>query len=571
MAKKVVGDIAIQVGADISPLQKQMGKGSKIIKGFGGDTAAMSKKIAKAGAVVATTAVAMGAGLLAASKNAAAAAVEINNLSKVANAGTVEFQKMAAATSTVNINQEKLSDILKDVNDRVGDFVTTGGGPMKDFFEQIAPLVGVTADQFARLSGPEALQLYYDSLEKANLSQQEMTFFLEAMASDTTALIPLLRNGGAEIKRLGDEAQRSGRIIDDDLIQNGVELDRVIGDAADTISTSFNKALLENADQIANVAQVISETLIPAAGDLVTKIGEVVDAVTEGAGAVSDFFNLARGTTDSEGTYTNKDGIYTGPVDDGDGASSTSGTYILDADGNPVFDEPAAGGGGFTGNGGGSTSTLSEDDLEKLQESYETEAEIIDNKMATDLERLQEFRERKLGTEEEYNDLEARITKEHQDAMTRLDQEAMNSKLNVARSVFNGLSSLMQSENEKLFKIGKAAAIANAVVNTWQGVSRAIADYPYPYSLAVAAAVAAKGFATVSSIQSQTIGGGSTTGGGASGGGAVADAGGGQSQDGGNTLVNVSITGDNFSASGLRGLLESLNEHLEDGGRVRIV
>ena len=191
--------------------------------------------------------------------------------------------------------------------------------------------------------------------------------------------------------------------------------------------------------------------------------------------------------------------------------------------------------------------------------------------MATDLERLQEFRERKLGTEEEYNDLEARITKEHQDAMTRLDQEAMNSKLNVARSVFNGLSSLMQSENEKLFKIGKAAAIANAVVNTWQGVSRAIADYPYPYSLAVAAAVAAKGFATVSSIQSQTIGGGATTGGGASGGGAVADAGGGQSQDGGNTLVNVSITGDNFSASGLRGLLESLNEHLEDGGRVRIV
>jgi hypothetical protein len=37
---------------------------------------------------------------------------------------------------------------------------------MKDFFEQIAPKVNVTAAQFAKLSGPEALQLYVSSLEK---------------------------------------------------------------------------------------------------------------------------------------------------------------------------------------------------------------------------------------------------------------------------------------------------------------------------------------------------------------------------------------------------------------------
>ena len=168
--------------------------------------AATAAATALAGAVVAMT------------RSTVAAANEINQLSQVANATPEVFQRWSAASATVGIEQEKLADILKDVNDRVGDFLQTGGGPMADFFENIAPRVGVTADQFARLSGPEALQLYVSSLEKAGVSQQEMTFYLEAMASDTTRLIPLLQNGGAEMTRLGTQAQALGAVLDADAI-----------------------------------------------------------------------------------------------------------------------------------------------------------------------------------------------------------------------------------------------------------------------------------------------------------------------------------------------------------------
>ena len=54
----------------------------------------------------------------------------------------------------------------------------------------------MTAAQFRNLSGPQALQLYVSSLEKANLSQSQFTFFLEAIASDSSRLLPLLRDGG---------------------------------------------------------------------------------------------------------------------------------------------------------------------------------------------------------------------------------------------------------------------------------------------------------------------------------------------------------------------------------------
>ncbi|MGK4637789.1 phage tail tape measure protein [Pseudomonas aeruginosa] len=149
---------------------------------------------------------------------------EIANLASVANASTTEFQKYAAGAKLVGIEQEKLADIFKDVNDKVGDFLNTGGGALADFFENVAPKVGVTADQFRNLSGPQALGLYVSSLEKAKVSQSDMTFYLEAIASDATALLPLLRNNAEGFKTFGDAAQAAGAILDEKTIKSASEL-----------------------------------------------------------------------------------------------------------------------------------------------------------------------------------------------------------------------------------------------------------------------------------------------------------------------------------------------------------
>lgn len=171
------------------------------------------------GAAVATGVAVASAALAGLSVSAINTAAEIKNLSAVANATPTEFQGWAAGARTVGIEQEKLADILKDMNDRVGDFIATGGGPMADFFERIAPKVGVTADQFRKLSGPEALQLYVDSLEKANVNQQDFTFFMEAIAGDSTALIPLLKNGGKAMREYAARAEALGAVMSDDTVR----------------------------------------------------------------------------------------------------------------------------------------------------------------------------------------------------------------------------------------------------------------------------------------------------------------------------------------------------------------
>ena len=525
----VVGDIAVSVGADIGPLQKEMKKGTKSIKGFGKDFAAMGKKIAKVGAGIASAMALAGAGIIAAGKKASAAAKEIDNLSRVANAGAVEFQKMAVASKSVGIEQEKLSDILKDVNDRVGDFVTTGGGPMKDFFEQIAPAVGVTADQFARLSGPEALQLFYNSLEKANLNQQEMTFYMEAMASDATSLIPILRNGGLAIKQLGDEAERTGRILDQDMIDAGVELDKVLGDAADTIKQSFNVALLENADAIQELSVFISDTLIPVMGEVVGAIGEIVAAVTVGIGKLREFFGLTD-AIGSQGTQVDQYGNdwSEGPLSEG-GASGGMTGYV-DENGNWVeYGVPTGGskGGGFSGrgskggvgskrSGGGSgRGGLDGDDLERFKQQFATEQELIQANYEKQMEQLREFRQTKLDTEAEYNALEAQIKADHEQSLSDLETKERAARLQAYGQAFGDMASLMQTNSKKMFAIGKAAATAEAVVSGYQAAvdawQKGMKIGGPPVAAAFTAASLAKTGALISGIQSQQFGGGASS------------------------------------------------------------
>lgn len=172
----------------------------------------------------------------------AMAAKEIQNLANLTGLSTTEFQRYAAAAATVGIEQDKLSDIFKDTNDKVGDFLATGGGELQNFFEQIAPKVGVTAEQFRKLNSADALQLYVSSLQKANVSQAQMTFYMEAIADEATALVPLLADGGRKFKELGDEAQATGMILDDQTIASAKEFNSqltVLGQYANAAKTAL--------------------------------------------------------------------------------------------------------------------------------------------------------------------------------------------------------------------------------------------------------------------------------------------------------------------------------------------
>lgn len=190
-----IANLSIGLSADSARLKKDLDKAKHHSKKW---ASGQKKQFASVAASVKLIGVAVaGISFGAFIRGAIQTSKELKVMSNLTGESAAELQRVAPSLERAGISLEKYSDILKDVNDKSHDFLQTGGGPMRDFFEQIAPKVGITADAFKGLSGKDALGLYVKSLEDANLSQEQMTFYMEAIASDSTMLLPLLRNNAA--------------------------------------------------------------------------------------------------------------------------------------------------------------------------------------------------------------------------------------------------------------------------------------------------------------------------------------------------------------------------------------
>lgn len=282
MASRSLGTLTLNLVAEIGgftgPLEKARRTSEKQMRQLERD----AQEAATGIATIATASAAAAAGIVGFTGYMAQGAKDLKNQAQLANASVEEFQRYAYASKSVGVEQGKLGDILKDVNDRVGDFMSTGGGEMKDFFEKVAPKVGVTADEFARLSGPQALQLYYDTLQKAGLSQQQMTFYMESMADETTALIPLLKDGGAGFAEMAAEAEALGIVLSEQQIESLDDLadqyDRVTGimkSAGTVAAAELAPALSGVVDELIEIAKAFKDGDYDEQVELLTRIGTI--------------------------------------------------------------------------------------------------------------------------------------------------------------------------------------------------------------------------------------------------------------------------------------------------------
>lgn len=289
MASRSLGTLTLDVIAQVGGFVAGMDKAERSSAKWRKEVEKSAKAVGTAvGAGVATAVTAFTTMMVSAVNSAS----EISNLAAVANVSVTDFQKMAVGAKTVGIEQDKLSDILKDVNDKVGDFLNTGGGGMADFFEQIAPKVGVTADQFRNLSGSQALGLYVSSLEKAGVSQSEMTFYLEAIASDATALLPLLRNNAEGFKTYGDAAEAAGAIMDETTILAAKQFSNeltVLGTYLGAVKTTLAAEFMPVLAQLSK--DLVSTT--KDAGGLKSQVGSLADSMVETVAVIA---SLADGT-----------------------------------------------------------------------------------------------------------------------------------------------------------------------------------------------------------------------------------------------------------------------------------
>jgi hypothetical protein len=144
---------------------------------------------------------------------------------------------------------------------------------------------------------------------------------------------------------------------------------------------------------------------------------------------------------------------------------------------------------------------------------------------------------------------------------------------------FSNIATLQNSENRKAFEIGKAAAIAEAGVNTFLAATKAyqsLAGIPIVgpgLGAAAAAAAIAAGVANINKIKQTQFGGGASAGASAPAApGGTAEAGGGGGGGGGGVTqtnqINLSLSGSRFTQNDIRDLIADLNEGLADNNQL---
>lgn len=153
---------------------------------------------------------------------------------------------------------------------------------------------------------------------------------------------------------------------------------------------------------------------------------------------------------------------------------------------------------------GGTTSELAKNlQAERdLRHAYALESADLEDKLRTD----------DLAKQQVYLAAKAELDRQYAERSQAIESSRQQLILVSSSNFFGGLAQLQHSSNSKMATIGKAAAVAQAVINTYQSATAsyaALAAIPYigpALGAAAAAAAIAAGLANVAQIRSQPAG-----------------------------------------------------------------
>ena len=223
---------------------------------------------------------------------------------------------------------------------------------------------------------------------------------------------------------------------------------------------------------------------------------------------------------------------------------------------------------------GGAQSNPLIGELEQLEQSLMTQEEMQIASFDRQQETLRSALEQKLLTKQEFDALTEEAQAKHNESMDQLDKQRQDYSLQSYSSLFGNLATIFAAGGGKLVKVAKAFAIAQGLLDSYRAYTAVLADPALigrPFlRQALAASTLGAGLAQVASMRSVSMGGGGGGGGAAGGGSAAAGAASAAPQTSNN--VAISLTGgDMFSRGQVIELINSINDAVDDGAKIRLV
>lgn len=688
----LIGDVAIQVGADIGPLVRELGKASGAVAKFGAEAKSSGGGMvtfAKGAGIIAAGMVAAGAAMAAFTRASMDNIDVLSKQARVAGVSVAQFQAMSLVAEEAGVSSEALSKSLIKMQDNIVSLGRGGAEQARAFgdlglsfkelselkadeqFAAIAAKIDAIADPTQKVAAAldifgktgadatlmmsgygkavaEAAAYQRDfgiavsdvdaqNIEAANdamgrigvaiggLGNQLAVTFAPGIEAVSLGLQKLIKDlffaETAMEETLGDEAMSRlllGNEIYEKLVKDSAAFDQHAASVA-KLKESFDALSDESYTTMQALTDLSFALFDVGADDLANEVGELAVSVRESQAAFSDGKiaalefqrrlegalveaqrllaeaeaiggvdlaalrdQVARLTADLNAAKGAAFGLRAAmastPVTANAGASASGSATVrfgLGPETSPRpkgapndvdFGLPDISSGSSGGGGGGNSLT---DELARMQEQFASESELLDIQYQERLTKLEEFRNAKMLSEQQFNEMEAKVKEDHERRLASIEQQRRNERLDAFASAFSDMASLMQSGNEKLFNIGKAFAVAEATID---GIKAATAAWRKGMEIggpgmaaAFAGASLLKTGSMIAQIASQTSrGGGSKTSG--AGGGAAAPA----AQQNAGTHMNIQFTGGWASQEAMgRFMVDSINEAVKNGATIK--
>ena len=216
-------------------------------------------------------------GLAALVKRSIDAADSIVKTADKLGVGTAALQELRFAANLAGVEQTTLDMALQRFTRRAAE-AAKGTGEAKDALKQMGI---VLKDQHGNMRRSEnLLSDVAEAFKNTKDPAERLRLAFKLFDSEGVAMVNMLVNGGAALEAVRQRARDLGIVLDEELLRSAEKTKDQLTVLGTVLSANLNKAVLEHADAIGDLAERFTESL-PTLIDWVSTFGQWVGLIEE--------------------------------------------------------------------------------------------------------------------------------------------------------------------------------------------------------------------------------------------------------------------------------------------------
>lgn len=491
---KVVGDIAVTVGADVSGLERGMDRANRKVKQTGAQFEKTSKRMQASAARLTKSLLRMGA---AATGVAVAARQSIIGLDKIGKTAaqiglTAEsLQELHYGATSAGLSLSALDSSMERFSKRLGE-AANGTGAAKRQLEEW----GLSAEELSEMGLDAALDVVADRMENIVNPTERAAAAAALFGREGVAMVNMLRDGSRGLDTFRKRAREAGAVIENDVIKAAEDLEDQLGTTTLALKREFQEALVA-------VGPVLISTANLATG--------IANSISQISGAIKTLYDMTLPMREELGLAPDS---ATGAAQNPDerqrdkaafemmapkGEISNTGVFLTD----PVTGEIVT------------VEELTERERKRALKVAEARAKAMREMTQNAAYTLPVDEDPEVAAAGGRHSKLLEMEQDFQDRLYAIREAARHGNL---QSVLSGGAEVLDAlgdMNKKALKGAQVLASGEALINAYRAAAQTLADPTLPFfaKFSAAASVLAQGISFVSAIK----GAGSGSGGGAGG------------------------------------------------------